>query len=54
MADVLAWASLTSKDVKKKSFQQLQTWYEGYMQVFENAKFLRDLTVYCIPIHPIL
>ena len=43
--DVPPWASLTSKDVKKLSFQQSQTWYEGYTQVFENAKFLGDLTI---------
>ena len=43
--DVPAWASLTSKDVKKSSFQQSQTWYEGYTQAFENAKFLGDLTI---------
>ena len=30
---------------KKSSFQQLQTWYKGYTQVFENVKFLGDLTI---------
>ena len=46
MTDVPAWASLTSKDAKVKSFfQQLQTWYERYTQVFENAKFFGDLTI---------
>ena len=29
----------------KKSFQQLQTWYKHYAQVFENAKFLGDLII---------
>ena len=31
---------------KKSSFQQSQTWYGRFMQVFENAKFLGDLTIY--------
>ena len=35
---------------KKSSFQQSQTWYVGYMPVFENAKFLWDLTIHCITI----
>ena len=39
----LAWHQ---KMPKKSSFQQLQTWYERYVQVFENAKFLGDLTIY--------
>ena len=30
---------------KKSSFQQLQTWYKCYMQVFQKAKFLGDLTI---------
>ena len=39
----LAWHQ---KMPKKSSFQQSQTWYEGYTQVFENAKFLGDLTIF--------
>ena len=31
---------------KKLSFQQSQTWYKWYTQVFENAKFLGDLTIF--------
>ena len=36
----LAWHQ---KMPKKSSLQQLQTWYESYMQVFEKARFLGDL-----------
>ena len=44
----LAWRKKMSK---KPSFQQSQTWYEGYTQVFENAKFLGDLAILVIKIY---
>ena len=40
----LAWHK---KMPKKSSFQKSQTWYE----VFENAKFLGDLTILVIKIY---
>ena len=45
MADNPAWASLTSKDAKEITFSTIANRYEGYTQVFENAKFLGDLTI---------
>ena len=46
MTDVSAWVSVTSKDAKEIIFSTSQTCYEGYMQDFENLKFLGDLTIY--------
>ena len=43
----LAWHQ---KMPRKSSFQQSQTWYECYTQVFEKAKFLGDLTIYIVEI----
>ena len=44
--NVPAWANLTPKDVKHITISpQLQTWYEGYIQVFKIVIFLRDLTI---------